>query len=351
MLDPALRAFVEAGDDVEVDRRLEALIEEQAAPLVRRIVARKLAGGGPATSPDDLEDIVSDALLALVSRLQSLRQDPESEAIESLDDYTAVVAYNAFAHYLRGRDPARSRLKNRLRYVLTRGSRFGLWDTPDGLACGLARWRPAPASPAAAENLERLVSDPERWRRWKRKGSSPDDMAATLDAVLPALGGPVELDRLVAAFAALSPAETAATTDAETIPDTTALPLDAALDQRRLTARLWREICDLLPRQRAALLLSLRDGRGAGLLPMFPVTATASIREVAAALEMPASELAALWNTLPLDDRSIAERLGCSRQQVINLRAAARKRLSHRLADREPRANIRAFSTSLEDER
>jgi DNA-directed RNA polymerase specialized sigma24 family protein len=170
MLDPALRAFVEAGDDVEVDRRLEALIEEQAAPLVRRIVARKLAGGGPATSPDDLEDIVSDALLALVSRLQSLRQDPESEAIESLDDYTAVVAYNAFAHYLRGRDPARSRLKNRLRYVLTRGSRFGLWDTPDGLACGLARWRPAPASPAAAENLERLVSDPERWRRttWPR---------------------------------------------------------------------------------------------------------------------------------------------------------------------------------------
>ena len=40
-----------------------------------------------------------------------------------------------------------------------------------------------------------------------------------------------------------------------------------------------------------------------------------------------------LWNELPLPDNAVAARLGCTRQQVINLRMAARKRLAHRLAD------------------
>ena len=42
-------------------------------------------------------------------------------------------------------------------------------------------------------------------------------------------------------------------------------------------------------------------------------------------------EFAALWNELPLADNAVAARLGCTRQQVINLRMAARKRLGHRL--------------------
>jgi hypothetical protein len=94
MLDPSLRGFVEATDPAEVERLLAALLEEQAAPLIRRILARKLGsyGGGVASSPTDLDDVVADAVLALVSRLQSLRAEPLSEPIESFPDYTAVVA-------------------------------------------------------------------------------------------------------------------------------------------------------------------------------------------------------------------------------------------------------------------
>jgi hypothetical protein len=40
--------------------------------------------------------------------------------------------------------------------------------------------------------------------------------------------------------------------------------------------------------------------------------------------------LSALWDQLPLDDLSIAARLGVTRQQVINLRKAARARLARR---------------------
>ncbi|HEY6546325.1 MAG TPA: helix-turn-helix domain-containing protein, partial [Vicinamibacteria bacterium] len=81
------------------------------------------------------------------------------------------------------------------------------------------------------------------------------------------------------------------------------------------------------------------------------------LRQIARALELPEIELAELWNRLPLDDHQLAERLGCSRQQVINLRSAARKRLTRRLEaprDGGPRlrvaGNTGSVPTSLGDE-
>ena len=92
-------------------------------------------------------------------------------------------------------------------------------------------------------------------------------------------------------------------------------------------------------RQRQALLLNLKDDA----LSLFLITGTASLRDLAAALEMDAAALAALWNDLPLPDNDLARRLSCTRQQVINLRMAARKRLANRLGSR---ANIAPVRTS-----
>lgn len=359
MLDPRLRGFVEAPDDDEAERRLGTLLEDEAGPLIRRIAARKLhAHAGDAVSRQDLEDVVADALLALVSRLQSLRADPTSDPIENFADYTAAVSYHTFAHYLRRKHPERSRLKNRLRYVLTREGRLGLWQTQTGPCCGLAAWRPAPASAAATERLDRLIAEPERWLRWMWKGrASRDDPTSLLVGILRAIDGPVEFDRLVGVIGRLYPRlrEDRVSSSISALPDESAPPADLALDRQRLTQRLWLEIGSLPLRQRAALLLHLRDDRGASVLWVFPLTATASIRQIARVLEMPDLELAELWKRLPLDDRTIAERLGCSRQQVINLRSAARKRLSNRLNPRgaagvlpDP-GNTPAFSASLQD--
>jgi RNA polymerase sigma factor (sigma-70 family) len=358
MLDPLLRGFVEAADDAEAERRLGALVEEHAAPLIRRIAARKLrtyAAGADSRPDADLEDITSDAVLALVSRLQSLREQPDRSPIGSFADYTATVTYNTFAHYLRRRYPARSRLKNRLRYALTSDRRLALWPASEGLACGLAAWRGRVVSEAAMENLGRLAAEPERWLSSARK-PSVGDPAASLGPLLLAVGGPVEFDRLVATMAALSPPDEASVSvDAirlDSLPDRTSPPADLALDRRRQTARLWQEISALPLRQRIALLLSLRDDQGSALLWVFPLTGVAGIREIARVLDIPPLELAALWTDLPLDDLTIGARLGCPRQQVINLRSAARKRLGHRLADpsapHPPRdkGNIGAVSAS-----
>lgn len=59
----------------------------------------------------------------------------------------------------------------------------------------------------------------------------------------------------------------------------------------------------------------------------FDFRGIATIRQIAAALEMAAEEFVSLWHALPLNDLSIAARLHLQRQQVINLRRVARDRL------------------------
>ena len=120
--------------------------------------------------------------------------------------------------------------------------------------------------------------------------------------------------------------------DADAIADPAPSAL-AVLSDREALAGLWAEVEQLPVRQRLALLLNLRDDEGHGVIALLPVTGIASIRSIATMLEMPASELATLWPALPLDDAAIAERLGLTRQQVINLRKSARARLGRKMRD------------------
>lgn len=348
MLDPALRALQGANDAAQAQRELESLIEARVAPLVRRIVARKLSGHGPNRlfRSEDLEDVIADALLVLVKRLQRVREDPQAETIERLDDYTAAVAYSACAHHLRRRFPERSRLKNRLRYLLDHDRRFALWTVPDaGLHGGFSRWRGMVSSAATRDRVAVVEREPDRWPpAWgdASRGTTAR-FAQMLGEIFERVEGPVDLDELTSLVATIGQLD-------RREPGTSEYPIDRladtqigpeeAIDQRRVAARLWSEIQALPVRQRVALLLNLRDGQGAGLLWILPTTGVASVRSIAAALELPAADLAALWSRLPLDDNAIADRLGCSRQQVINLRMSARKRLSNRLG------NLAGFSAS-----
>jgi len=106
------------------------------------------------------------------------------------------------------------------------------------------------------------------------------------------------------------------------------------LESRSQIRKLWKEICDLPLRHRTALLLNLRDRQGGDALELFQLTNIATIREIAAAMDFKPEEFAKIWNELPWDDASIANHLGLTRQQVINLRQSARARLARRLRDR-----------------
>ncbi len=100
------------------------------------------------------------------------------------------------------------------------------------------------------------------------------------------------------------------------------------LEMRDYLERMWNEIAYLNTDQRQALLLNLRE------ITLFPLLGLATIREIAELVDIPSVEFADVWNMLPLPDDWIGQRLGCSRQRVINLRSSARKRLLRRLGER-----------------
>jgi len=103
------------------------------------------------------------------------------------------------------------------------------------------------------------------------------------------------------------------------------------VEKRIFLQRLWEELRQLPLQQRVALLLNLRDHKGRGCIALFPATGVASIDQLAEAMEMRAEQLAEMWNELPLEDSKIAELLRQTRQQIINARQSARRRLARRL--------------------
>src|SRR5262249_19452141 len=166
-----------------------------------------------------------------------------------------------------------------------------------------------------------------------------DDLSESLAVIFDVAGAPIEIDDLVTLVAEIQqikdlPAEDADSEDVDSSQAAFASPaVDpiSELDQRIYLERVWAEIRQLQPPQRNALLLNLTDPQGNTLLVLLSELRIATISEIADALSLPAEEFASLWKDLPLDDHTIAKRLGVTRQQVTSYRLSARRRLARRM--------------------
>jgi DNA-directed RNA polymerase specialized sigma24 family protein len=284
----------------------------------------------PVDGDPDAEDVRSEVMVQLAGRLEALRARPD-EPIANLAGYVAVVAYHACDHYVRRKRPARFRLKNRLRYALTHAPALALWEEEGEWHAGLAEWR-GKAPMGIPDRLEMLRHGPRAAAAAALAPRATLEVAAgeLLVRLLRWLGQPLPLDDLVEAMAVIWGVGDGVVEEMEEVPAATP-GMETQLDQRRCLERLWREVQELPSRQRVALLLNLRDDRGGDLLGLLTLSGIARLHEVATAVEMDAGDLARLWKDLPLEDAVLAERLGLTRQQVINLRKCARERLARRL--------------------
>jgi hypothetical protein len=320
-MDDVLESFLASPDEERSEELLGDLLARHAAPLVRRIVSRRLGA-----SSSDVDDVCSPVMLQLMLRLRRERIDANLATIDAFAGYVATAAHHGCDHFIRAKYPLRWRLRGRLRYVLEHAP-FALWRAADGaLTCGLVEWRSRQGS-AEPPPGERLAGIPKQ------------NVREMLSRMFEMAGVPLELAAVVSAAAdawAIPLFHHDGSHRIDAVPDPEPR-VDAALEQRDRLARVWAQIRDLPIRQRHALLLNLKDDA----ITVFLTTGAASLRDMAAALELRVEDFAALWNDLPLPDNTLAARLGCTRQQVINLRMAARKRLANRLA---PRANIGAGS-------
>jgi hypothetical protein len=304
--DDLLPQFLECPDADEAERLLERLVREQASPVVERIVSSKIRGA-------IAEDVRSDVVADLISRLRELKQSGDRETIRDFRAYSAVAAYHGCDKFYRRAFPQRYRLENQLRYLLGKHVRLAIWVGPDGeWLCGNKTWR----------HRQPLV-----------KASAPDVVRAgsreairLVERILDESTAPLAFEELVEQVAKhwrISDKRVRGVELAHQAPS-----VETKLAQRGWLKRLWSEIGGLPRAQRISLLLNMRDERGEAALTLLPITGVASLAQIAQAVEMSVDELTRVWNGLPLDDLKIAARLGLNRQRVIDLRRTARKRLN-----------------------
>jgi RNA polymerase sigma factor (sigma-70 family) len=325
---------------------LETLICEHAQPLIKEIIRGNLHGSLTRStngeSFEDAEDIASGVVLKLLKRLDDLKAHPHDKEIPSFRDYVAVAAYNACHEYLRQKYPERSRLKNKLRYVLTRQEGLALWEVKNkAWFCGLAVWRDEKRVGVPSSRLRYLCGDAQAPALFATSQLSRSrNIVELVTAIFQLSGGPLPLDDLVSLVAELwgvkdFPPQTddASGSAGDRLERLASEEVDPAtkVEQRMQLSQLWEEIRALPLSQRRALLLGLKDAGGRCLTVLLADIRIASMLQIAEALAMPAERLAELWNKIPLDDMSIAADLGITREQVIHQRQSARRRLARRM--------------------
>ena len=348
-MDQLLRTFIEATHEEQADLCLASLIDEHAVPVVKEILGSGLRfylsnTGGASTQ--DANDLFNDIITSLLLRLRHLRRDGTQGPIADFRGYVAATAYNACNLYLRQKYPRRSRLKNRLRYLLSHDPGFALWtDNAANLICGFGHWRDKDAF-TPQRLFEKIRQDPNEWIQTvdlPSVGIDRAQLSSLLNTLFESCRGPIKLDELVNIVADICREKDQPDESLDTVINLAAPTLDfeTVLEQQHMLALLWQEVCQLPRRQRLALLLNFRDARGHDLIGLLPYTRTATIEQIAEVLEFPLVDFLELWSKLPLDDATIAELLGAKRQQVINLRKCARERLERRLTAAIAKSNVK----------
>lgn len=326
--DPLLAPYLAAPTLESQADALERLLGVETERVLRDAVRRAL-GASPRFAAE-AEDVASEVRVRIVQKLGELRRG-DAEPIENFHGYVVRAAQHAAYALMRRRFPERTRLKNRVRYVAGHHPGIRLRTDANGeWLCESSRLRAAPAPGAARA----FADDPAGFvggAGLDRHGALP----ALTEGIVSRLDAPIALDVLADAIAVLQGIvdRVPAAGDAlvEQLADHTPA-FDQTLAHRQTLERTWREIVELPPRQRAALLLNLRDPESGAVLTLLPATGLVTMEELARSLELSAAALQELWPRLPLDDLAIAERMGLTRQQVINLRKSARARLARRLA-------------------
>ena len=316
--DRALWPLIDARDDRSHEAAIEILLKEEVDPVIKSILDR-FRRTEPNLHAEDLEEISSMAAVRLIRKVKAAAV-LEEHAIKVLPNYLATLTYNALYDFRRQRYPERHRLKRNLRYLLTREPAFALWEAPEGIVAGLFAWKgqvPKPGTLPTRASATSVMSEKTR-------------PAEALQAILDELGHPLVFETLVDLVAELWDVRDVVIERGEYPADETRDPL-ASLEQREYLETLWSEIRELPDNQRTALLLNLRDARGSNALTLFLLLNIAGVPEVARMTGLSEDELNELWERLPLDDLTIAGRLGLTRQQVINLRRSARTRLARRM--------------------
>ena len=355
--DLRLRAFLDEVDEARRDQLLEELICQYARPVIKRVITSKLnlnRSYRDSVEGQDQDDIGEEVVVQLIRRLTLIRSGG-ADSFGSFESYVAAAAYNACSTYLRLKYPARTRLRDKLRYILSHHRQLAIWQLKRReWLCGFASWRNQQPSRLSSDRLRQLRADPRSISYFSDSAQQEQGILRVVKATFEFVGAPISLDDLVDAVgdilgindktARAEPGYELNGAADETWPDTEAL-LTERVDKQAYLKQVWKEICELPSEQRAAMLLNLKDGEGSDITIILVSSGVATISEMAEALGLSIEGFLDLWKKLPLSDEEIAIRLGIGIRRVGSLRQSGRRRLLRRMEMYERQKNARVRRT------
>ncbi len=273
----------------------------------------------------------------IVQALHDLKNPSAKTGIENLRQYVARIASNACNDVLRAKSPARARLKNNLRFVLSHHPDFAVWKREGETLGGFSVWRDSSKSQSSEGPLvdikEKLASF--RSTRFPRENIRQAPLTKIVTELFRWMGGPIELDVLVNIVATLLDIkdhphesvddETNAYLEAR-ITDST-LSSSSRLEEQAVLGSLWEALKELTAEQRDVFCFGFEDARGRDLFTVMLEAEIVTLRELAQELRRSTDSVVSVWSKLPMDDEAIAAELKATRTQVQKWRFRALGRL------------------------
>jgi RNA polymerase sigma factor (sigma-70 family) len=340
-MDQLLLPYLQASDESERQQHLDELLMVHAAPVVRQALRRRLGfyvdQRGINPHNQDAEDLYQEIMAKIVQALQDLRGASTKTDIQNLKQYVSRIATNACNDVLRTKSPARARLKNNLRFLLTHHRDFAVWKLETETLAGFAVWRDTSPSESSQRELfdaeERLAHF--RATRFRNQNVNQVPITTVVAELLSWIASPVELHVLVNLVALLLDVKDQ---PVQSLDDQALSYLEARiadgtvhsssrLEEQALLRSLWQSVRELSAEQRDVFCFGFEDQNGRDLFTVLLEAEIVTFRELSQRLGRSTEAIVGLWAKLPMDDQAIADELGTTRTQVYKWRFRALQRL------------------------
>jgi RNA polymerase sigma factor (sigma-70 family) len=344
-MDQLLLPYLQANDESERQQHLDELLLIHAAPVVRQALRRRLGfyvdQSGINLHNQDAEDLYQEIMTKIVQALHDLRNPSATASIQNLKQYVSRIATNACNDVLRTKSPARARLKNNLRFLLTHHRDFAIWKIGGEALAGFAVWRDTSKSLSSQKQLFDLEDTLANFRstRFHNENIKQVPLTRIVAELFQWIGSPVELDELVNLVATLLdvkdlPVETIdenilAYVEARIVDST--LSSSSRLEEQALLRSLWQAVRELSTEQRDVFFLGFEDHSGRDLFTVLLEAEVMTFRELAQELDRSSESIVGLWSKMPMDDAAIAVELKTTRAKVYKWRFRALQRLKRGL--------------------
>jgi len=343
-MDNVLVPYLTADGERERQQQLDELVTLRAAPIIRKVLRRRLGfyvnAQGMNENNQDAEDLYQEALTRVIQVLNQLRSSSTVTNIENFEGYVSRVASNICMDFLREKSPARTRLKDTLRDLFRRHGDLVSWEYEGEIVCGFAAWRNTGKSAFPDQNMRELETKLETFRsiRFADEDVKTAPLSQLLAELFDWIGGPVDIDalvRLIAYLLNIKDQQIASFDDQSVRWDAyfkaNVHSAESHVQANELLERLWHAITELPPEQRDAFTLGFEDEAGQDLFTVLLGAGIVTWDELADGMQRSVEEIASLRMQMPLDGTTAADVLGTERKSVWKWRYRAIRTLKMQL--------------------